>query len=188
MENESNAFGSIQDWNIYSTSKTTRVSPPFFPTRSKSQKTKNKKFNKNLIQHELVTKVIQESPIIDRIGRLLVDLSPHIAILSDGYDSVSRLNEFSNLMNNKEEFHGIFGAENLTKNKKEIRKSRNKFLEREIQESERVLRNRNNSLNQRTNQILGIRQRQSKLGIFDRIIYYGSEEYLNRTWKPENGK
>jgi hypothetical protein len=164
------------------------VSPPFFPSKSKSQKTKNKKYNKNLIQHELVTKVIQESPIVDRIGRLLVDLSPHIAILSDGYDSVSRLNEFSNLMNNKDEFQGIFGAENLNRSKKEMRKSRNKFVDREIQESERLLRNRNNSLNQRTNQILGIRQKQGKLGIFDRIVYYGSEEYLNRIWKPEYGK
>lgn len=140
-----------------------------------------------MIQHELVTRVIQESPIIDRVGRLLVDLSPHVAILSDGYDSVSRLNEFSNLMNNKEEYQGIFGADNL-KNKKEMRKSRNKFMDRDIQESERVLRNRNNSLNQRTNQILGIRQNPGKLGIFDRIVYYGSEEYLNRTWKPEHGR
>ena len=133
--------------------------------------------------------LLQESPIIDRIGRLLVDLSPHIALFSDGYDSISRLNEFSNLMNGKDEFQGIFGAETfLNKTKKEIRKSRNKNFEREIQESERVLRNRNNSLNQRTNQILGIRQKQGKLGLFDRGVYYGSEEILKNTWKPDFGR
>ena len=122
------------------------------------------------------------------MGRLLVDLSSHVALLSDGYDSVTRLNEFSNLMNGKEEFQGIFGAEGVSiKHKKEMRKSR-KTLEREIQESERALRNRNNSLNQRTNQILGIRQNQTKLGIFDRGVYYGSRDILNRLWSPGDGR
>ena len=85
-------------------------------------------------------------------------------------------------MNGKDEFQGIFGAETTShKTKKEIRKSKNKNLEREIQESERVLRNTNNSLNQRTNQILGIKKKQGKLGIFDRSVYYGSEEILKNT-------
>ena len=102
---------------------------------------------------------------------------------------MTRLNEFSNLMKGKEEFQGIFGADNSSsKNKKEIRRSRNKNMEREIQESERILRNRNNSLNQRTNQILGIRQKQGKLGIFDRGVYYGSEEIVKNMWKPEFGR
>lgn len=186
-ENDSN-LGSVRNWHASTFSKSGKA-PPFLPFKSRFQKMKEKKLQKHLIQHELVTKVIQESPIIDRVGRFLVDLSPHVAILSDGYDSMTRLNEFSNLMNKKEEFQTIFGADNhLERNKKEMRKSKNRVQEREIQESERVLRNRNNSLNQRTNQILGIRQNQSKLGIFDRANYYCSEEILHRLWKPEFGK
>lgn len=187
-ESESGLAGSARNWQGSSHLKSGKATP-FMPFKSRFQKMKEKKLQKHLIQHELVTKVIQESPIIDRAGRLLVDLSPHVALLSDGYDSMTRLNEFSNLMNKKEQFQTIFGAEShLERNKKEMRKSKNRAHEREMQESERVLRNRNNSLNQRTNQILGIRQNQAKLGIFDRAVYYGSEDILNRLWRPENGK
>ena len=123
------------------------------------------------------------------MGRALVDLSSHIALLSDGYDSVTRLNEFSNLMNGKDEFQGIFGSDSGgPRTKKETRRSQNRTIEREIQTSERVLRNRNNSLNQRTNQILGIRPRQAHLGIFDRGVYYSSENMLGRLWRPEDGR
>lgn len=188
-DNGSGAFGSIRDWNASLRQKPGKKAPPFLPFKSRSQKMKEKRLQKHLIQHELVTKVIQESPLIDRVGRLLVDLSPHVAILSDGHDPVTRLQEFSSILGKKEGCNSIFGAETQAeRGKKETRKSRSRVLDREFQESERVLRNRNNSLNQRTNQVLGFRQNQSKLGIFDRGVYYNSEEVLNRVWKPEFGK
>jgi hypothetical protein len=180
---ETNTFGSVTDWNNSS-------SPPP-PSKMSSVKETSKcserKYRKNLIQHDLVTKVIQTSPVVDRLGRLLMDLSSHVALLSDGYDSVTRLNEFSNQMNGKEEFQGIFGSDSFgNRHKKETRRSGGRGAD--SHNPERVLRNRNNSLNQRTNQILGIRQRHSRLGIFDRVEYYSSQEMLARLWRPEDGR
>ena len=138
---------------------------------------------KTLTQHELVTLAIQTSPLMDRLGRMLTDFAPHVAHLADGYDTVTRLYEFSDELEGKGESMGIFGIKKNTdhiRQRKENRRSHGQ-IEREHRASgveDTLLRNPNNSLNERMNRLVGLWQRRQSIGIFDRMKFYSSAAFL----------
>ena len=192
-------FGEVKDWGTQMNLKQD-ISDFIEKEEIKQKMKKDLHCRKTLVQHELVTKSIQECPIVDRMGRMLIDLAPHIALFSNGYDSINRLFEFSDNMEDKSSLGNIFGIErgkpNFMKSAKEGRKSRNKEplrggtprneIEGSLSNTDRVFRNPNNSLNERTNRLLGVSNKQDNLGIFDRAVYYCSEEFINKSWKENH--